>query len=148
MTYTFDKLPLTINELIDSHRQITTDVLVHGAQERYFDVNLIIMYTPGFTSTSVDTAIATALASFMERLNFGTVIQISDILDVVHDVPGVDNVRMATPADNVPYGIQEVALDGLTTIGFPYTGDFALADSDLPILNEVIVTKRSQNTWS
>lgn len=82
----------------------------------------------------------------MERLNFGAVIQLSDILDVVHDVPGVDNVRLAAPSDNVPYGLQEVALDGVTNIGLPYTGDFALQDSDLPILNTVITTKRSQNT--
>jgi len=62
MTYNFDKLPLTINELVDAHKQITTDVLVHGAQERYFNVNLIIMYTPGFSTVAVDTAISTALA--------------------------------------------------------------------------------------
>jgi hypothetical protein len=51
----------------------------------------------------------------MERLNFGATIQISDILDIAHDVPGVDNVRLATPGDNVPYGVQEVLLDGVTT---------------------------------
>ena len=147
MTYNFDKLPLTINELVDAHKQITTDVLVHGAQERYFNVNLIIMYTPGFSTIATDTAISTALSDFMERLNFGAIIQMSDILDVVHDVPGVDNVRLAMPSDNVPYGVQEVALDGITNVGYPYTGDFALQDSDLPILNSVITTRLSQNTW-
>jgi uncharacterized phage protein gp47/JayE len=146
ISYTFDKLPLTINELIAAHKQVTTDVLVHSAQERYFNINIVIMYSPGFASTTVDAAISTAVASFMERLNFGAVIQLSDILDVIHDVPGVDNVRLSTPADNVPYGLQEVALDGLTNIGQPYTTDFALQDSDLPILNSIITTKRSQNT--
>lgn len=82
----------------------------------------------------------------MEKLNFGTVIQMSDIVDVVHDVPGVDNVRLAMPADNVSYGVQEVALDGVTTIGLPYINDFALQDSDLPILNLITTTKKSQNT--
>ena len=106
------------------------------------------MYSAGFSSTAVDTAISAALAAWMERLNFGAVIQLSDIIDVVHDVPGVDNVRLAMPSDNVPYGLQEVALDGETNIGYPYTGDFALQDSDLPILNSIITTKRSQNTWS
>lgn len=105
------------------------------------------MYTPGFSIDFVDAAISTALTAFMERLNFGVVIQVSDLIDVVHDVPGVDNVRLALPSDNVPYGIQEMALDGLTTLGTPYTSDFALQDSDLPILNRVITNKRSQNTW-
>ena len=63
LTYNFDKLPLTINELVDAHKQVTTDVLVHGAQERYFNVNLVIMYSAGFSSTAVDTAISAALAA-------------------------------------------------------------------------------------
>jgi hypothetical protein len=82
----------------------------------------------------------------MERLNFGATIQISDILDIAHDVPGVDNVRLATPGDNVPYGVQEVLLDGVTTTGLPITTDFTLQDSDLPVLNSIKATKRSQNT--
>jgi hypothetical protein len=133
---------------VDSHKQITTDVLVHTAVERYFDVNLIIMYSTGYSVDAVNSAIATAVQLWMERLNFGAIIQISDILDIVHDVPGVDNVRLAQASDNVPYGVQEVALDGLTTINPPIITDFSLQDSDLPILNTIKTTKRSQNTWS
>jgi uncharacterized phage protein gp47/JayE len=149
ITYTFDKLPMTLNELMESHKQVTTDVLVHSATERYFNVYLTIMYTPGFSTVSTNTAVITALTAFLERLDFGAVIQVSDILDVVHDVPGVDNVRLTSsteaPSD---YGIQEVAADGVTEIGAAKTNDFALQDSDLPVLNNVFFLPKSQNTWS
>ena len=146
--YTFDRLPLTINQVIEAHKQVASDVLVHSATERYLRVHLVVMYTPGFASVSVDQGIATALTNYFEGQQFGTVIQISDIIDVVHDVPGVDNVRMTTSTDNATaYGIREIAADGVTTIGSPYTSDFALQDSDLPVLSNVVVTQRSQNTW-
>lgn len=147
VSYTFDKLPLTLNELMERHKQVTTDVLVHSATERYFNINLIVMYSSGFTKSAVDTAITTALTDFLERQYFGAIIQLSDVNDIVHDVPGVDNVRLATATDGVSYGIQEVANDGLTVIGSPYTTDFFIQDSDLPVLNLVNAYQRSQNTW-
>jgi uncharacterized phage protein gp47/JayE len=147
VSYTFDKLPLTLNELMERHKQVTTDVLVHSANERYYNINLIVMYSAGFTKSAVDSAISIALADFLERQYFGAIIQMSDIVDIVHDVPGVDNVRIATPSDGVSYGVQEIAADGTTPIGVPNTGDFFLQDSDLPVLNLVAAYQRSQNTW-
>lgn len=147
INYSFDRLPLTLNELIDTHKQITTDVLVHSATERYLNINLIIMYTGGFGKSAVDTAIEATLTNFLEKMYFGSVIQLSDIVEIVHEVPGVDNVRIATSSDGIGYGIQEVALDGITPIGLPHTTDFFLQDSDLPVLNRVIASQRSQNTW-
>jgi uncharacterized phage protein gp47/JayE len=132
---------------MDRHKQITSDVLVHSATERFLNINLIVMYTPGFARSSVDEALTTTLGAFMERQPFGTLIQISDLLEIAHEVPGVDNVRLASPTDGVAYGIQEVAEDGTTILALPYTNDFALQDSDLPVLNSVVTTQKSQNTW-
>lgn len=148
ISYVFDKLPLTVNELMDSHKQITTDVLVHSATLRYFNVYLTVMYTPGFSNVSVDQAIVTALGDFLARQQFGSVIQISDLLEIAHEVPGVDNVRLTQSTESSTYGVQEVGSDGVTLIGLPQTTDFPLNDSDLPVLNNIITTRRSQNTWS
>jgi len=147
ITYTFDRLPLTLNELMERHKQITTDVLVHSATERYLNINLIVMYSPGFAKSAVDEAVSIALEAFLEKQLFGTIIQVSDIVDIAHDVPGVDNVRLALPSDGVAYGIQEVALDGLTPLSAPQITDFFLSDADLPVLNRVTLYQRSQNTW-
>lgn len=147
LAYTFDKLPLTLNELMEAHKQITTDVLVHGATSRYFNVYMTVMYSPGFSSTAIDQALDVALTDFLEKQQFGAVIQISDLIEIAHEVPGVDNVRVTGATESVTYGVQEVGSDGVTLIGVPNVTDFALQDSDLPILNNVITLKRSQNTW-
>lgn len=148
LTYNFDLLPLTLNELMDDHKMVTTDVLVHVATLRYFNVNLTVMYTPGFSSVSVDQAITVALGVFLSKQLFGAVIQVSDILEIVHGVPGVDNVRLTGNTEAISYGIQEISSDGVTLVGAPYTNDFTLQDSDLPVLNSISTLKRSQNTWT
>lgn len=148
ITYTFNRLPLTLNELMEAHKQITTDVLVHGALERFYRIALTVMYTPGFSSVAVDNAIATALTDFLEKQTFGAVIQISDILEIAHEVVGVDNIRMTTFQENqTTYGVQEIALDG-TTVLSTTTTDFSLPDSDLPSLNNIVTIPKSQNTWN
>jgi uncharacterized phage protein gp47/JayE len=149
VTYDFNRLPVTINEVVEDHKQVTSDVLVHAANKRYFTVNLVVMYTPGFSSVAVTQAIGTALTDYLERQQFGTIIQLSDIIEIVHDVPGVDNVRITTSTDNATfYGVQEVAADGTTAIGSPKITDFSLSDADLPVFNAVNITPRSQNTWN
>lgn len=147
LSYTFNKLPIILNELMDLYKQITSDVLVHTARLRYFIINLIVMYTPGFVKSDVDNAISLSLTNFMQSQQFGSIIQISDILELAHEVSGVDNIRLATTGDGVPYGIQEVTAMG-TPLGLPLVNDFELQDSDLPILDSVVTTQKSQNTWT
>jgi len=148
VVYTFNRLPLTLNELMEAHKQIATDVLVHAALERYYRIALTVMYSPGFSQAAVDTAITSSLTDFLERQQFGAVIQVSDILEVAHEVPGVDNVRLTTNVENgTVYGIQEMAIDGSTVLSTT-SGDFTLPDSDLPVLNNIVTLAKSQNTWS
>lgn len=148
ISYTFNRLPITINELIDSHRQVSSDVLAHAANKRYFNVNVTLMYSSGFASSSVSINMTTALSDFLEKQSFGAVIQLSDLVEILHEVPGVDNVRVTTASDGGAYGIQEVANDGVTPLGIPFTTDFTLLDSDLPVLNKINIARRSQNTWT
>lgn len=146
LTYNFNKLPLALNELMDSHKQVTADALVHEATKRYFKVYLTIMYSPGYSPTSVDTAITTTLTNYFANQPFGVVIQLSDIIEIVHEVVGVDNVRITTSTDAATYGVREVAADGTTLLN-TYTTDFALQDADLPVLNSIVTLRKSQNTW-
>lgn len=147
LTYNFNKLPLALNELMAAHKQVTADVLVHEATRRYYNVYLTIMYSPGYSSASVDQAVTTALTNFFAKQQFGVVIQFSDIIDIVHEVVGVDNVRVTTSTDNATnFGIREVASDGVTLVA-NNTTDFALQDADLPVLNSVVTLRKSQNTW-
>lgn len=147
LEYTFNKLPLSLNELMDEHKAITNDVLTHSSWSSYLVINLVMMYSIGYDKTSVNEAVSIALSDFLERQNFGTTIQISDILEVAHEVSGVDNVRLTRSNDGVAHGIQEVAADGITNLGPPRNIDFILQDNTLPVLQKVVITSKSQNTY-
>lgn len=91
--YTYDQNIRVLQSLQEAQKQVTSDILVHRAYRRYFKCYLTIMYTPGATKALVDASIWAALAAFYENQYYGSAIQLSDILQTVHNVPGVDNVR-------------------------------------------------------
>jgi hypothetical protein len=131
---------------MDEYKQITTDVLVHTANKRYYKIFLTVMYTPGYTSSVTESRINSDLTDYFNSLNFGANIQISDILQVAHNVTGVDNVRLSVPGDGFGYGIVELSPNG-TQVGNVKTNDFSINDIDVAILNEVSITVKAQNTW-
>lgn len=155
--YTFDKLPYITNKIIDSHRQIGQDVLVHTAKFRYFIANLVIIYSNGFVVNSVNTSIANNIEAYFNNQLFGAVIQLNDILQVVYQTAGVDNARFATSSDDAThYGLEEVTADG-TNITI-YEEDFILEDIDLPVFyslgpdtngtsDPVAPIQKTQNNW-
>jgi hypothetical protein len=150
LSYTWNRVPMAVNEIVDTYKAVTQDVLVHAAKLRYFNVNLVIMYTPGFSPAAVETDVFTALSDFLEQQNFGAIIQLADLTNAVADVAGVDAVRIARNAspvdDSTFYGVQEVDKTGVTLLN-TFTNDFALLDSQLPILNNVKFYRKAQNTW-
>jgi uncharacterized phage protein gp47/JayE len=152
--YAFNRLPLLVNQIAEEHKQTTQDVLVHGANNRYFNTNLVVMYERGAIKQRVDDEIEIAIERFFRAQDFGAVIQMSDITSVVHNVQGVDNVRIATSADNpTKFGIQEVNASGNVLDQLPFTNDFILGDIDLPYFNALGPTddgpiQRTQNTWT
>lgn len=155
--YTFDKLPFLTNKVMDSHRQIGQDVLVHTAKFRNFRVNLVVIYSNGFVVSSVNTNIENNLETYFNNQLFGSIIQLNDIIQVVYQTTGVDNVRFATSSDNAThYGLEEVTADG--TYVARYEEDFLLEDIDLPVFyslgpdtngtsEPVAPIQKTQNNW-
>lgn len=92
-SYLYDANVPALQASVEAARQVTTDVLVHRASSRYFKLDITVMYSSGANYAAVNASIAAAVQAFFQRQYFGTVIQLSDLLDVVHQVPGVDNVR-------------------------------------------------------
>lgn len=102
--YTFDRNVTDLQAAMDKNKQVTTDVLVHRAKLRYFKPFLTVMYTIGSNKNVVDASIYSALAVFFNSLYYGAAVQLSDILQAVHNVPGVDNVRWT--ADTIPDSVE------------------------------------------
>lgn len=91
--YTYDRNIVDLQASLEANKQITSDVLAHQSSNRYFKLDLTIMYSPGFSVSSINSNIRTAVEDYFAGAYFGTTIQLSDILQIVHNVGGVDNVR-------------------------------------------------------
>lgn len=149
--YLYDQNVSDLQAIVEKNKQITQDVLVHRAKRRYFRPVVTVMYAMGATKTVADAAVVAALDVFFRNQYFGSAIQLSDILQVIHSVPGIDNVRWTndSPGGNK---MEEVGADGSTLDGGPIwiTTDFYIEDSELPASpssNAVTITVRAQNTW-
>lgn len=155
--YTYDKNVSDLQAIMEKNKQVTTDVLVHRTKYRYFRPIVTIMYSFGATQSVVNASIIANLESFFENQYYGTAIQLSDILQTIHNTPGVDNVRwtnQATLSSHTGVGaLEEVNADGSSLSGgttYIYD-DFYIQDNELadsPTSNQVTITVRAQNTWS
>lgn len=149
--YLYDLNISDLQATMEQNKQTTTDVLVHKAKLRYFQPIVTIMYTFGSTQSVVNASIMASLASYFENQYYGSTIQLSDILQVIHNVPGVDNVRW-TNQDTSGNKVQEVNADGsaIVTGAVYFTTDFYLQDNELaqsPNTSQIVITVRAQNTW-
>jgi uncharacterized phage protein gp47/JayE len=98
--YSFDRNIVDLQAALEGSRQITADVLAHKAYSRFFKFDITVMYTRGVNATEVNLAIRDAVDRFLKSQYFGSVIQLSDVLDVIHTVSGVDNVRWSSDLPN------------------------------------------------
>ncbi len=79
---------------------------------------------------------------FFQSQNYGAWVEVSDILLAIHQVLGVDNVKLTTSSENpINYGIQVYNHPQDPTPSDLYTGDFKLKDSTLPVFLEVVVRR-------
>jgi len=149
--YLYDSNISDLQAIMEQNKQTTSDVLVHKAKLRYFQPIITVMYTFGTTQSVVNASIIVALANFFETQYYGQAVQLSDILQVIHNVPGVDNVRW-TNQDSSGNKVQEVNADGSALSGGAvyFTTDFFVQDNELaqsPNTDPVVITVRAQNTW-
>lgn len=111
--YFFDENIVKVQAAIDAVRPVTTDALVHKAKPRYFKFYVTIMYDNGANVESVNSNIKYELGRSMANAYFGATIQLSDILQTIHNVNGVDNVRWTSEqTDDLGYRVQECDSDG------------------------------------
>lgn len=165
--YTFDKNIVDTQSAIEAAKQTTTDVLVHRSRIRYFKLDVTVMYTAGANPQTTNDQMNTAIANFFQSGFFGNTIQLSDLLQAIHDVGGIDNVRWSSdiPSNTDLNRIAETDRDGNSLPGIEYNADFTLKDDELPLLPDavseddqnsrffatepgLIIRSRAQNTWT
>ncbi|WP_028058413.1 baseplate J/gp47 family protein [Candidatus Solirubrobacter pratensis] len=112
--YAYDKNIYDLQATVDGSRQTTTDVLAHKATTRYFKLDIAVMYGPGASVAATNLAIRDAVQAYFKSQYFGTAIQLSDLLQAIHNVPAVDNVRWSADAVHAPsnYRVAGCNVDG------------------------------------
>ena len=144
LQYEYNRLPILLNAILAEKKQVTTDPLVRMAENVEFRVNAVIMYTAGFESTYVNSAIKDELAKFFAALDFGSWIQMADIERVIHNVQGVDNVRLFNTYDGGASVSRMV--NGVATWGTFH--DFKLKDNELAVFHSLNLVRKSFNTYN
>lgn len=145
LTYVYNRVPEVLGAVVKQARQITTDVVVHEASYLYLRMYLSIEYDRGYVVQQVNNAIQDRMRLYFAGYSFGNWIEISDVLLAVHQVLGVDNVKLTTSAENASdYGIK-VYNDANDTdpLVSPYTDDFKLRDCELPVFLEAVVLRKA-----
>lgn len=155
--YYYDRNISDLQAIVDQHKQVTTDVLVHQSRVRNFKLYITVMYSRASTPDTVDSAIADAVNNFFKSQYFGSAIQMSDILQTIHNVQGVDNVRWTADSkpDDIDYTVDgevgtpthwikveevrangtEIATSGVNSLDRTvYDSDFFLRDDELAAL--------------
>lgn len=117
--YFYDQNIEDLQAALEANRQITTDVLAHKARQRFFKLDITVVYSPQATPPTVNNAIHEAIETFFANQFFGNVIRLSDLLAQIHNVAGVQNVRWSNDLPNDPNLIRvwETDINGLPLEG-------------------------------
>ncbi len=98
--YFYDQNIEDLQAALELNRQITTDVLAHKAHLRWFKLDITVVYGKNTTASSVNNQIRESIAAFFANQYFGSVIRLSDLLQQIHNVAGVENVRWSNDIPN------------------------------------------------
>jgi uncharacterized phage protein gp47/JayE len=98
--YLYDKNIVDLQTALDGVKQATTDVLAHQAVTQFYKLDVTIMYARGANIGTVNAAIQGALQNYLTGQYFGSTIQMSTLLNVIHNVGGVTNVRWTRDVDD------------------------------------------------
>jgi hypothetical protein len=158
--YLVNDIPRTVQSQVDRWRLVGVDAQTHAAKQTLLRVNLAVMYDQGASLTAVNGDITAAVSNLFGKTGMGSVVQVSDVLQTVHNVAGVDNVRMLAPSDypSWTYGARDTFATGLqrivgTSVAQTYVTsgarlqDVVFADNAYPALSNVYVSVRAQNTF-
>jgi uncharacterized phage protein gp47/JayE len=153
LAYTYNRAAYDTQEAIRNWRLLGTDVWTHAGVPSLLKFNFAIVYDRRFDPTAVRTELDSSLASFINDIGFGDVVQVSDVLNVVHNVPGVDNVRFLNSTDHATiYAISRMSrFDPTVQLDVIQSGgratDYYLPEQFYPVFHSTNIVQKAPNTF-
>ena len=153
LTYQYNSVPSTIQQNIESQwRLLGTDVMAHAGIATQYRFHFAIIFQRGFDTSAVTTAIQTAVGALVGSLGFDSALQVSDVLQAVHNVPGVDNVRFLNSTDDAThYAIEPILPNGNPTTPLSQIGgraaDLYFDDAHYPVFNSVRIIPKTRTNF-
>lgn len=119
VSYSFDANIPVLQSSMAAAKQIATDVLVHKARTRYLKLDITVVYSANANPSVVNSAISSTVQTYLSNQYFGSVIRLSNLLEIIHEVPGVDNVRWSNDTAVVDNALRVIETD---VNGYPVHG--------------------------
>lgn len=142
LSYIYNRVPELLTAVIDTSKQICTDVMVHQAKWRYIVPCLSVQYIRTYSPTVVDSSIKNHLNRYFGAMHYGQPIRITALLMAVQQILGVENVTLTTSTEDAThYGIKVYSdPTGEATV---YTNDFKIDDNALAVFQDVRITRKA-----
>jgi uncharacterized phage protein gp47/JayE len=112
LDYTFNRAPLDVQRSTEEWRLAGTNVLTHKAVPLPLKFFVAVILRNGYSVSSLQTTIEYAVSSVLSAAGIGGVVQISDVLNAISDIAGVDAVRMMAGGDRTSKTITNVVNAG------------------------------------
>lgn len=150
--YVFNVVPRQVEIALREWRLLSQDVWVHQARTVWLNFYVAVILELGFSSASVLSGVEQELRTLVGRTSFDSSLQVSDVIQAIHNVPGVDAVRFLTLTDDPGgYAIQRVAADGVTVLQIYATGgrvkDVTTDDDEVLAFHAVTMVVKAANTF-
>lgn len=155
-TYTYNALPSDIENKVTTQKLVTTDARAHAAKQVYIRINIAVMADYGTNRDALAASIRTNTAQWLSTKGFNSILQVSDVLQQIHSIIGVDNVRLITSTEPpIPvfgtYGIEQVSSTGTHLSNYSNaagrTVDVQFSDNEVLVLQNVLMVFKAANSF-
>lgn len=144
LNYVYNRVPEVLTAVVDTTKQIGTDVMIHQAPVVYLKPCVNIEYDRAYSVTTVNSSISSRLQTFFQSLGFGAQVHLSSLMLAIQQVLGVVSVSMTTSVQNgTDYGVEVYTNSGDASPASKQTADFKLNDNTLAAFLGVNITRQA-----
>jgi len=143
--YTYNAIPRDVQVKTEAWRILGTDLVSHHGNQFNLKIYAAVILKPGYTVAAIQSAVNTAVTSYLATLKFGGILQISDLSNAIGDVTGIDAVRLLNSSDMT--GALTITTSAGTPIQVTTSVAHGLVTGDLVQIDGVLGNTNTNGLW-